>query len=55
MLHHGASLSVFRRPKVMSVGADQHLVGIVIPSRGSIETVHKFPYLDSIVADDGKP
>ena len=52
MLQYGASLSVFRR-QAMSVGADQHLVNIVVPGRRIIETVHRFPYLGSIIADDG--
>ena len=48
----GLSVSL-QKTKAMSVGADQHLVDIVVPGRGSMETVHKFPYLGSIIADDG--
>ena len=47
----GLSISL-HKTNAMTVGADQHVTNIVVPGRGSNETVHKFPYLGSIIADD---
>ena len=42
-----------QKTKAMAVGVNSSRDGIVVPDRGTIETVRSFPYLGSIIADDG--